>query len=181
MVTAKKKSVNLVLREGFEHTTLGKVLTWGLSIGRIIVILTELVVIIAFLSRFWLDRTLTDLNEENASKKRQIEAVSKFESTFRLAQLRLETFKVVSVPTGYADRVTKITSLLPTGVTLTKVSFLKRGMDLNGVALSESGLAGFMKALNESQEFQNITLPSLTLETERRQGLAFQIKGGLKE
>ncbi len=177
----KKKSVNLLLREGFEYSTLGRVLTWGLSVGRVIVIITELIVIVAFLSRFWLDRTLTDLNAENAAKKRQVEAVSKFENTFRLAQARLETFKTVSAKTEYADRVSKITSLLPLGVTLSKIGFLKREMNLNGTALSESGLAGFIKALNESGEFQDITLLSLTLETERRQGLAFQIKGGLKK
>ena len=177
----KKKGVNLLLREGFQYSTLGRVLTWGLSVGRVIVIVTELAVVVAFLSRFWLDRTLTDLNEENASKKLQVEAVSKFENTYRLAQVRLETFKTVSAPIKYADRVGKITALLPQGVLLDKISFLKQEMNLNGVALSESGLAGFIKALNDSGEFQDITLVSLTLETEKRQGLVFQIKGGLKK
>ena len=175
----QKKSVNLVLREGFEHTTLGKVLTWGLSVGRIIVILTELVVIVAFLSRFWLDRMLTDLNEDNASLKRQVEAVSTFENDFRLAQERIETFKKVTVKTEYADRVTDISALLPQGVTLSKISFMKREINLTGIALSEEGLAGFVSALSKSEKFQDISLSSVTLETERIQGLAFQLKGGL--
>lgn len=180
MVTAKKKSVNLVIREGFEHTTVGRVLTWGLSVGRVIVIVTELVVIAAFLSRFWLDRTLTDLNEDNAGLKRQVEAVSDFEANFRRAQERIETIKKVAVKTEYADRVSEISALLPSGVTLTKISFLKQDMNLSGIALSEEGLAGFVSTLSQSRKFQDISLGSVTLETERRQGLAFQLKGGLK-
>ena len=48
-------SINLLPKSDFEASFWGKFLKWGVSSGRYLVILTELVVIVAFLSRFKLD------------------------------------------------------------------------------------------------------------------------------
>ena len=64
MSAHKKQQVNLLPEKGFTSTTTGRVLTWILSTFRIIVIVTEIIVMIAFLSRFWLDAQNTDLSEE---------------------------------------------------------------------------------------------------------------------
>src|SRR5688500_5727921 len=90
-----KTAINLLSREGFEYTQLGKTLAWLLSAGRTIVIVTELVVITAFLSRFWLDKTLTDLSQANNSKKAQIEASQAFEQEFKNAQIRIASAKKI--------------------------------------------------------------------------------------
>jgi hypothetical protein len=63
-----KKEINLLPKEEFEKKPLGKFLVWALSIGRYIVIFTELIVILAFLSRFKLDRDLADLNQSVREK-----------------------------------------------------------------------------------------------------------------
>ena len=65
-MAARKKSsrINLLPQEEFAASTLGRILAWILSTFRILVIMTELIVILAFLSRFWLDARTTDLNEE---------------------------------------------------------------------------------------------------------------------
>lgn len=175
-MSAAKKKVNLLLRESFEYTTLGKVLAWSLSAGRVIVILTELVVIIAFLSRFWLDRTLTDLNEQNASKKKQIEAASKFESDFRQTQQQLAAYqKLISVPAEAAERVAEVTSFLPSGVTLASISMSEDKITLTGNALSEQGLAGFLQALQISKKLKDSKLTSLSLTQEGQQSLVFTV------
>ena len=95
MPASKTKTINLLIQEGFEHTQLGKILNWLLTAGRTIVVVTELVVITAFLSRFWLDKTLTDLNEQNALKKAQVEASLPFEKDFRAIQSRLSEYKKI--------------------------------------------------------------------------------------
>lgn len=178
MSSAAKRKINLVLKEGFEFTTIGRLLTWALGVGRVIVILTELIVVIAFLSRFWLDRTLTDLNEANISKRKQIEASNKFETDFRAAQTRLSIYKkLTDKPTKDAAKVKKVASLLPQDVTLNKISLSQKDVSITGVALSEEGLAGFLKGLGKTEEFANIALSGLSLSTEGQQGFSFTLKG----
>lgn len=175
------KRVNLLPREGFEYTTFGKIVVWSLSAGRVIVILTELIVILAFLSRFWLDRQLTDLNEANAGKKRQIEAAAKFEADFRKAQDQLTLYKkLTSSQLGGAQIVQEITSSLPSGVTLSSISLAEKDIVLAGNALSEEGLAGFLQALGTSKKLKDTKLETVSLSTEGQQSLVFTIKGSLK-
>ncbi|OGY09924.1 MAG: hypothetical protein A2782_04450 [Candidatus Blackburnbacteria bacterium RIFCSPHIGHO2_01_FULL_43_15b] len=179
-MTAPKK-INLILKEGFENSTLGKVLAWSLSVGRIIVILTELVVILAFLSRFWLDRTLTDLNESNTNKRKQIEASSIFEANFRNIQDRLANYQKYAFKTNDDALVAKIASLIPSDVTLTKINLTTEDFQISGISLSEAGLAGFMKGLSDNTPFGSVTLSSLNLATEEQQGLVFTAKGTLPQ
>lgn len=178
-MSAKKRKINLLVKEGFENTTFGRVLTWSLSAGRIIVVVTELVVIIAFLSRFWLDRTLTDLNESNGAKRKQIEASKNFETDFRAAQTRLSAYKKLAVKTNASAKLGEVAASLPADVTLNRVTVSKKELMVVGTALSESGLAGVMKSLSASSSFTNITLTNLVLSTEGQQGLVFTIKGNV--
>lgn len=180
MAALKKKKINLVVRDGFEHTSLGRALTWGLSVGRVIVILTELVVIGAFLSRFWLDRQLTDLHEVNAQKRKQIEAASKFESEFRTTQQQIDIYKkVTSSTTRSSTSIKDIAKYLPEGVLIERISIsTKDGLDIAGNALSEADLAGFLNSLRSSKKYETVQLTSITLATEGAQGFNFTIKAG---
>ena len=62
-------SVNLLTQDDFSSSPIGKVFLWALSVGRYIVVITELIVILSFLSRFKLDRDLTDVNEAIEKQK----------------------------------------------------------------------------------------------------------------
>lgn len=75
----KTKAINLLPQEAFAKTTLGRTLTWLLSTFRIIVISVEMVVVVAFLSRFWLDARITDLNDELKQKQAVITSLATFE------------------------------------------------------------------------------------------------------
>lgn len=176
-MSAAAKKVNLLVREGFEYTTLGRVLTWALSAGRVIVILTELVVIAAFLSRFWLDRVLTDLNEANNNKRKQIEASGRFENDFRALQDRLVNYKKLAQKTEDSAKISQIASLLPADVSLKRISISKKDLQVTGFSLSEGGLAGLIKGLADSKKYENVQLDGLSLSTEGQQGFVFTIKG----
>ncbi len=178
MAAPKHKKVNLLIREGFEHSALGKTLSWVLSIGRTIVIFTELVVIIAFLSRFWLDRMHTDLIGQNNTKKTQIQASGQFEKDFRSAQLRLAAYQALeSSRLSPAKLIKDVSPLLPIDVTLTEFSINKGKLDVRGTALSEAGLAGFIKALENSGKYKDIKLGDISLQTGGQKVIAFLING----
>jgi Tfp pilus assembly protein PilN len=175
------RSINLLQREGFEYTLVGKILGWALTIGRAIVILTELVVIVGFLSRFILDRRLNDLVELNQSKRLQIEAQSTFEKQFRSFQDRILSYKsFLSLPRK-SEMINEIASYLPAGVILTQLSIQEKSISLSGEALSEGGLAGFVKTLGESKKFINIKLGNVRLGSEGGQEkIFFSLTGEIK-
>lgn len=176
MSAPSKKTINLLANEGFEHTQLGKLLAWLLSAGRTIVVITEVIVITAFLSRFWLDKTLTDLNEENTAKKNQIEASGAFEKDFRAVQARLTAEKTLESNRTNAIRIVKdLARLLPAGVLLTNISFSNDQVVLRGEALSEGGVAGFIKALDQNG-YKNPAISELAIGTAGQQTISFGIK-----
>lgn len=182
MSAPKVKKVNLLIREGFEYTTLGKTLSWLLSAGRTIVILTELVVIIAFLSRFWLDKNLTDLIEQNNRKKTQIQASESFEKEFRSAQDRLIAYQSLNSNRISPNLLLKdFSSHLPADVVLSEYALSKNKLNIKGTALSEAGLAGLLKALEESGKYKDIKLSDIALQTGGQRVIGFTINGEIVE
>ncbi|MBI2007482.1 MAG: PilN domain-containing protein [Candidatus Blackburnbacteria bacterium] len=180
MSAPKRREINLLTKRGFENALLGKVTNWALSAGRVIVIVTELIVIAAFLSRFWLDRTLTDLNEQNAALKTQVEAFSSFEKDFRNAQERLSLYdKLSSSQTYYSKFVKELASLLPADVALTNISASDNSVEIKGRSLSENGIAGLISALEKSKTIKDVKLSDLSLDTKGQQLIVFSLKGGL--
>lgn len=174
-------TVNLLPKEGFEYTPLGKILTWTLSIGRVIVIFTELIVITAFLYRLLLDRRLTDLLEQNQSKRLQVEAHAQTEEQFRLAQEKLAVYKELASLPKKSDRVRKIAQALPAGVILSKISIQEKGFLASGESLSESSLAGLVTALDKTDDFTNIKISNVRLDNESGQvKIKFDLTGEIK-
>ena len=74
-MAAKQKEISLLPEEktGLQ-STLEKAFDWLVNTGRWIIVFTELIVILAFLSRFWLDQRLADIYAKNIQKITIIEA-----------------------------------------------------------------------------------------------------------
>ena len=179
-MAAQKTSIEFLPQEEWEKTTLGKILKWSLTVGRYIVIITELIVILAFLSRFKLDRDLTDLNEEIKQKQAIIESSAQFEKKFRFLQKQLETIEALNKKQLKVDKVlAELASLTPIDVYLSDFSVEDKKISLTATALSESGLASFLKNLETSSQFENLILSQVNLNKERGIGIQFQLKSEL--
>jgi hypothetical protein len=159
-----KNSINLLFKEGFENTASGRVLTWAVSAGRAIVILTEVIVIIAFLSRFWLDRKLTNLNDANDKKKAQVELSLSFENDFRGVQSRLAAYKALNSinfkASGFVDEMGKY---LPEDIVLTSIEVTEDNVEVKGKAFTDQGLAIFLKGMNSSDKYTNVGLADISV------------------
>ena len=120
----KQKQVNLIPHDDFESTTLGRILTWLLTTFRYIVIVTEMVVMFAFLSRFWLDAKNSDLTEEIKTKQAQILSSSAFEKEFKNAQKRLKIFSALTNEERPKTRILEaVSQVLPSEVYLQTITF----------------------------------------------------------
>lgn len=163
-------------REEWEKTSLGQILKWTLTVGRWIVIGTELVVILAFLSRFKLDRDLTNLYEDIKQKQIIIESNREFEESFRFLQKRLAAIKGLEEKELAAGEVMdQITRLTPVDVSFSDFTATGQEISLVATTLSEQGLATFLNNLKQSPQFKNLVISSLSSGTEQGVGIQFEL------
>lgn len=158
----KNRHINLLPKEDFERTILGRVLRWALTTFRYIVILVELVVILGFLSRFWLDVKISDLDDEIKQKSALISSRSSFEKEFRRTKQKLSLFSTLTDPNLMASTFLKdVVNNLPQDVQLT--SFDKTGtqVEVRGASVSENSISAFLNSLSEVADFDSVVLTKI--------------------
>lgn len=176
-MTAQKLEINLLPKDPFEDSFGGRLLKWALSVGRYIVIATELVVIGAFLSRFKLDRDLADLNEAIAQKQAVLQSYQEIETAWRETASRLGLIKKL---TGESLKVntelTNLAAITPQDLVFTVISINPEEMELSGRALSEAGLAALINQLKSDQRWGSIVVDQIISSGERGPGLIFHVR-----
>ena len=174
---ARRTKINLLSQDQFERTKIGRLVTWALTVGRYIVIGTELIVILAFLSRFKLDRDLTDLGEEIKQKQVIIESFEGLEKEVRFVQDRLKLVKnLIGGQLGVSRYLSVLGKLTPAEVAFSEVSFDKEVIRLKGRALSNEGLAVFLEAVKKSPYFSRVNLNSLSSQAPAKPGVEFEME-----
>jgi Tfp pilus assembly protein PilN len=154
----KNKAINLLPQEEFEVSTIGRILKWAMGTFRIIVIVTEMIVMGAFLSRFWLDSQNSDLSDSIKIKAAQITAQAAIEKQFRSIQSKLSIFSQLSTGTTPSQTVSSITSALPPDITLSGVTVTDTSTQINGIANSEAGIVQFLANLQADKNFKTVDL-----------------------
>lgn len=157
--TAQNKlSINLLTQDEFSSSQTGKILLWALSVGRYIVVVTELIVIMSFLSRFKLDRDLTDLNEAIERQKAIIQSYGNLENQFKQTQNQLQFIRE-NTPVYGADATLAILGrTLPSDVKVDELTLNTEGFSFTATALSMDSFTQFIKALFNQPEVADVIL-----------------------
>ncbi len=167
--------VNLIPQDEFERSFLGKALSWSLTAGKSIVILTEFVVILAFLSRFKLDRDLNDLNEVLIQKQAVVDSYAEIETRMRAIQARLDVVQEIDKSTLDAEGVlTDLIASTPLDVEYESVNLSNTNIALIGVAGSEAGFSALLNKVRESGKWTQVSLGDVEF-SQRRGGVVFTI------
>lgn len=155
----KKHQINLLPREAFAASAAGRTLVWLLSTFRIIVIVTEIIVLLAFLSRFFLDTQNTDLNELIAQKQAVVAAASNFEKDFKDVQSRVEIFSEFASEEDLATTtIEAITANLPREIFLNSLALTEKNIRLEGASPTERGIQQFVVNLQANANFDEVTV-----------------------
>jgi Tfp pilus assembly protein PilN len=164
-----KSEINLLPQKGFAASTSGRVLLWILSTFRVIVIVTEIIVMMAFLSRFWLDAQNTDLSEEIQQKQAVLASYTNFEREWKDTQKRLKIFSTLTLNEEIAaDTINLIASYLPSDIFLTSVSIVSNETTVEGVSPSERGIQQFLVNLQSAEALSQVELSNI--ETDKDSG-----------
>jgi hypothetical protein len=148
----KTKKINLLAQEEFAGSIMGRILSWALSTFRIIVIAIEIVVVIAFLSRFWLDARITDLNDDIKQKVAIITSQNQFETKFRSAQSRLNILDQVTKDKKSLEIINSLSSYLPEDAKMVSFSISNKEIQIKANAFRESSASQYLTNLR-SQDF----------------------------
>lgn len=156
---ANNISINLLGDAEMEHTPLGRIVGWAVTYGRYIMIGTEIVVLLAFISRFSLDRKLTDLKEEVTQKQDIIEANLPFEHDVRILQEKLAKIKAIAVtPINPYETLVLFQTMLPPGVYLKSFNLAKNVLTVEAIAGSTNSFSQYMINLQSSRRITAIDI-----------------------
>lgn len=172
MATSGVSKINLLPKDSFEFSALGKTLKWTITVGRVLVVLTEFVVLLAFASRFYFDRKLSDLADQLVQKQAQITAYASVETQMRKVlakQAPVEQYLAGGMT--FAQRVDNLTQIIPAGMILDNVAIDKVGMSIGGKAQSELGFAQFINGVKKMTGVTSVSLGDTTFD---------QTTGGVK-
>lgn len=177
MAAQSQGRVNLLPTDRFEYSSFGRFLTWTLTTGRYLVVFTELIVIIAFLSRFWFDRTLTDLRESRVKKEGVVDSFQQVSIDFLRVQAQLNAIRnILSQQYGVSDRLAIIQTRTPSGIEYEAMSISSESAVLKGFASSSNALSLFLSSLQGETSFDRVSVRSLGLSTDHAPGLDFEIE-----
>lgn len=168
-------SINLLPQDEIEKSPAGKFLKWALSVGRYIVIFTELIVLAAFFSRFYFDRKLSDLHETIAQKQAIVESASDLEKQARDIQGRLSAAKTIlgnDIPARTI--LSSISQITPTDIVFNSVYITTKNVVITATANSEASLSVFLSNLR-SVNFTEISLDSVEKNVTKGVGIIFTV------
>jgi Tfp pilus assembly protein PilN len=179
MHMAQTTTINLMDQPEFESSSVGRLLTWAITYGRYIMIGTEIIVLLAFISRFSLDRRLTDLREAITQKQMILQANLQFENDF--ANLQQSLIKIKKLLNGQDKPVTvlyQISSFLPSDVAMTSYSSGKNTIQISLLAGTTDGLSLFLQRMQNSSLFTNIDITDI--QKDAIKGIQFELTATTK-
>jgi Tfp pilus assembly protein PilN len=165
---AVKKEISFLPDSENLNSFSARLLNWLTTIGRFIIVFTELIVISAFISRFWLDRKNSDLSEIIRQRKAIIESTQDFQSEYTLLQQRLKYIE--QFYNNQPDFPAKITSLVvstPPDITFSKLTVSQNPKNQNLTAsfllssTKESSIVDFISNLSVNPDIKSVNVESI--------------------
>jgi len=114
----------------------------------------------AFLSRFWLDAKVADLNDEIEQKKTILLSSSEFINEYENIQTKLDAVSKIGKLTS-SDKLSQVSKFIPEGVILTEYSYTDKEITLVGQSQEEEEIARFISNLSSIPDFQEVDLTQL--------------------
>ena len=171
-----KRSINLLPHDSFEGSTLGIVLEWALVFGKWAVIVTQLIVMGAFLYRFTLDRTLTDLHKAVAKDVAMIKSYDQVERDYVLAQKQIAQAKIALNSQDVTLRaINEVARITPMDVWYDRVMLTPSNVSMTAYASSLSGFGQFLTAAQNSGVFRSVRVAKIESSATAQAQMQFEV------
>lgn len=166
----EKKNINLLQERGAPATFWERLYDWMTNTCRIIVILTEFLVLGAFGWRFWLDRTLNDLKDDIETKGEILKSLASQEDEIRLLQSKINTYKDLWVKSSnFSPTLKEINDYIPSDTEELSVSIVNskegKGFVISG-EVERDQISKLENKLKDSESFSDVTLSAIEKKQE---------------
>jgi hypothetical protein len=156
-----------------------KFMNWVLTIGRLIVIVTEVVAVIAFIYRFSLDEKLVNLHSAIKQKQNIVSVLRNDENKYRNLQDRIAlaaSFSEKGLKTS--QTIKDIVGLIPSQTTINNLIINKDRINISINTVSVSSLSDFINSLKNYNSIKSISIDNI--ENKPSIGLSVDITAMLK-
>lgn len=157
-------SINLVKNK--KPRVLDQFIHWALTVGRVVVILTEAVALGAFLYRFGLDRQLIDLHDKIAQEQNIVKFLKTSEDTYRSLQNRIALAdSLITQQDDSISRYDGIISLVPSDMVIKSLSFSANTLRIEATVQSIIALTNFIQNLRQYPGIATVSLDKIENKT----------------
>lgn len=171
--------INLLPKDPFFDTIVGKTMVWAISVGRYIIVFTEVIVIMSFASRFKLDRDLTDLTSKVIQKQAVIQSYGDTELRIRALQEKIGIIDNLLSQAENIKVIDRLAVIVPVDVQLTQLSIRPDEIHLSGNSRSSTGIAMLLTAIQKDPSFSSVTVDRIASGESRDPVISFSIRAGL--
>lgn len=141
---------------------------WVTTVGRFVIVFTELIVVGAFISRFWLDRQNSDLSEIIRQQKAILESTQDFEKEYSLLQQRLAVIKnMYSQIPGFSEKLNSLANSAPPEIIFNNLNITQDAtnkdvsVSLTLTALSEESMVKFINNLTLNPDIRSVNVGNI--------------------
>lgn len=157
-------SVNLLKSK--DNNYIDKFISWALTIGRMVIILTETIALVAFLYRFILDRQIIDQKDRIAQNAAQLKLYEQSEKDFRNLQSRLDL--IGKLEKQAPEQITLFSDIItntPKGMTMTTINVSSNGIHIDANVQSVASLTKFVNTLKQNPRVLTVSIDKIENKT----------------
>lgn len=180
-MAAHRPSIDLLAREDFAQRSIGRLLLWILTVGRYIVIFTELIVIAGFVTRVVLDRNLSHVNEDLYEQQAILASYQPVEDRLRRIDQQLTAYgRIASDRLDGSQLTSDLTQMTPVDLRYDLLDITPEAVEIRATALSPGGFAAYITRLQAYPPFLDLVLESVQTGGPQDPSLQFNLTGELK-
>jgi len=163
-MAVREPTINLLPQN--RESLLNQFLDWALTIGRLLVILTEMVALGTFIYRFGLDMQIVNLHDDIKSKSFIVDNFKDAETKFRDVQDRLATAKKYSAVSHTTTAIfTEISKFGQDKITFKDINVSTQDAKIVIEARSASAISQFVNGLKDDSSITTISIDKITNNT----------------
>ncbi len=138
-----------------------EIVKWALTVGRLLIILTEFVAFSTFIYRFSLDRTLIDIKEKVNQETALISSLKEREDSYRNIHERVALAKGVIASSGSKIKIFQDISEMGSDVTLVNVVIEDETIKIDGKTKSVTSFSRFVETLKEYPKIDSVAIDKI--------------------
>ncbi len=144
-----------------------QIFQWVIKNGKRIVIITQAIVLIVFISRFKFDTDIRNLNTEIEQNQAVVENLADVETAYLQNQEKLGLIKpIIERQIDWDKRLTDFTAKIPNDLTLATVKFSEKAISITAGTKNAQSFQIFVNLLVKDQTIRSAVLQSSQYDTE---------------